>query len=177
MESMAATPKASVPKACNGRGETMPAYRFFDNDSVDWQAIPAPYWQQTEQRMAEQSVVLCLQDTTELAFNGQQADCTCILDLMAIVCTTFMMVAPALLSAAALPRAIHCSIYIVICGSSLPPRHMTQRLVDYGAGFRERWISRACRNSRSGVTCGVSRRSPTQAYCVTWSRKRSPLMT
>lgn len=73
MESMAATPTASVPKACNGWGETMAAYRFFDNDSIDWQAILAPHWQQTEQRMAEQSVVLCLQDTTELDFNGQQA--------------------------------------------------------------------------------------------------------
>lgn len=73
METMAATPTASVPKACNGWGETMAAYRFFDNASVDWQAILEPHWQQTEQRMAEQSVVLCLQDTTELDFNGQQA--------------------------------------------------------------------------------------------------------
>jgi hypothetical protein len=73
MESRAATPTASVPKACNGWGETMAAYRFFDNASVDWRAILAPHWQQTEQRMAEQAVVLCLQDTTELDFNGQQA--------------------------------------------------------------------------------------------------------
>lgn len=73
MESMAATPTASVPKACNSWGETMAAYRFFDNPSIDWRAILEPHWQQTEQRMAEQSVVLCLQDTTELDFNGQQA--------------------------------------------------------------------------------------------------------
>jgi len=73
METMAATPTASVPKACNGWGETVAAYRFFDNTSVDWQAILGPHWQQTEQRMAEQEVVLCLQDTTELDFNGQQA--------------------------------------------------------------------------------------------------------
>ena len=66
METMAATPTASVPKACNGWGETMAAYRFFDNAGVDWQAILEPHWQQTEQRMAEQAVVLCLQDTTEL---------------------------------------------------------------------------------------------------------------
>lgn len=72
METMAATPTASVPKACNGWGETMAAYRFFDNAGVDWQAILEPHWQQTEQRMAEQAVVLCLQDTTELDFNGQQ---------------------------------------------------------------------------------------------------------
>jgi hypothetical protein len=73
MESMAATPTASVPKACHGWGETMAAYRFFDNASVEWRAILEPHWQQTEQRMAAQSVVLCLQDTTELDFNGQQA--------------------------------------------------------------------------------------------------------
>jgi hypothetical protein len=50
----------------------MAAYRFFDNDGVDWRAILEPHWQQTEQRMAEQAVVLCLQDTTELDFNGRR---------------------------------------------------------------------------------------------------------
>lgn len=73
MERMAAAPTASVPKACNGWGETMAAYRFFDNDGVDWRAILEPHWLQTEQRMMRQDVVLCLQDTTELNFNGQQA--------------------------------------------------------------------------------------------------------
>ena len=73
MERFAADPTASVPKACLGWGETMGAYRFFDNDSVEWQDILAPHWQQTKQRMAVQPVVLCLQDTTELDFNGQGA--------------------------------------------------------------------------------------------------------
>ncbi|MBB5369463.1 MULTISPECIES: transposase [unclassified Janthinobacterium] len=54
-ESMAATPTASVPKACNGWGETMAAYRFFDNESVEWRAILEPHWQQTEQWMAAQT--------------------------------------------------------------------------------------------------------------------------
>lgn len=40
----------------------MAAYRFFDNDSVEWQAILELHWRQTEQCMADQSVVLCLQD-------------------------------------------------------------------------------------------------------------------
>ena len=40
----------------------MAAYRFFDTDSVYWQAIMAPYWQQTQQRMAALPVVLCLHD-------------------------------------------------------------------------------------------------------------------
>ena len=51
----------------------MAAYRFFDNENWDWRAIVEPHWLQTAQRMATQSVVLCLQDTTELDFNGQQA--------------------------------------------------------------------------------------------------------
>lgn len=51
----------------------MAAYRFFDNARVDWRAIMAPHWEQTERRMAAQQVVLCLQDTTELDFNGQDA--------------------------------------------------------------------------------------------------------
>jgi hypothetical protein len=73
MERFAADPTASVPKACKGWGEIMGAYRFFDNDSVEWRDILAPHWQQTRGRMAAQPVVLCLQDTTELDFNGQGA--------------------------------------------------------------------------------------------------------
>jgi hypothetical protein len=73
MERFTADPTASVPKACRGWGETMAAYRFFDNDSIDWRAIMAPHWEQTERRMGAQPVVLCLQDTTELDFNGQGA--------------------------------------------------------------------------------------------------------
>ncbi|MGT2433604.1 IS4 family transposase [Cupriavidus basilensis] len=73
MERLAADPMASVPKACRGWGETMAAYRFFDNDSIDWRAILAPHWQQTQERMEAHPVILCLQDTTELDFNGQGA--------------------------------------------------------------------------------------------------------
>jgi len=73
MERFAAEPTASVPNACNGWGETMAAYRFFDNASVDWRAILEPHWQQTQARMAACPVILCLQDTTELDFNGQRA--------------------------------------------------------------------------------------------------------
>ena len=65
MERFAANPSVSEPRACQGWGEAMAAYRFFDNDSVDWQAIMAPHWQQT-QRIAALAVVLCLQDTTGL---------------------------------------------------------------------------------------------------------------
>jgi hypothetical protein len=58
METMATTPMPSVPKACHGWGETMAAYRFFDNDKLEWHAIWEPRWQQTQERMAEMAPVL-----------------------------------------------------------------------------------------------------------------------
>lgn len=71
MERLAAKPTAGVPQACRGWGETIAAYRFFDNEQVEWATILEPHWQQTQQRMAAHPVVLCLQDTTELDFNGR----------------------------------------------------------------------------------------------------------
>lgn len=73
MERMAADPTANVPQACQGWGETIAAYRFFDNEKVQWHAILEPHWQQTQKRMQAHQVVLCLQDTTELDFKGQDA--------------------------------------------------------------------------------------------------------
>jgi hypothetical protein len=73
MERFAADPMASIPKTSLGWSETVAAYRFFDNESVDWQDLIAPHWQQTQQRMATRPVILCLEDTTELDFNGQEA--------------------------------------------------------------------------------------------------------
>lgn len=40
--------------------------------SIDWRDLIAQHWQQTRQRMAQHSVILCLEDTTELDFNGQE---------------------------------------------------------------------------------------------------------
>ena len=74
MERFAADPAASIPDACHGWAETMAAYRFLGNEAVDWQAILAPHWERTRGRMQVHPVILCLQDTTELNFNGQQID-------------------------------------------------------------------------------------------------------
>ena len=71
MERLAAKPTVGVPQACRGWGETIAAYRFFDNEEVEWATILEPHWRQTQQRMAAHPVVLCLQDTTELDFNGR----------------------------------------------------------------------------------------------------------
>ncbi|MBK5915413.1 IS4 family transposase [Rhodocyclus purpureus] len=69
-------PTASIPGACNDWAETQGVYRFFDQASEDkrglgWQTVMAPHIAQTEARMGQHPVVLCLQDTTELDFNEQ----------------------------------------------------------------------------------------------------------
>jgi hypothetical protein len=71
MERFAAKPTASIPMACQGGSEMIATYRFLGNDEVDWRDIMAPYYAQTRQRMGAHEVVLCVQDTTELDFNGQ----------------------------------------------------------------------------------------------------------
>lgn len=72
-EQLAEKPEASIPAACGGWAETLAAYRFLEQDKVDWRDIMEPHWQCTEARMGACPVVLCIQDTTELDFNGQQA--------------------------------------------------------------------------------------------------------
>jgi len=71
-ERMAANPMASIPQACGGWAETQAAYRFFAQDDIEWEAILASHWGSAETRMRVHPVVLCIQDTTELDFNGQR---------------------------------------------------------------------------------------------------------
>lgn len=72
VETLAAKPTASIPGACGGWAETLAAYRFLANEEVTWEGILAPHWECSRARMAGHKVVLCLQDTTEVDFNGQQ---------------------------------------------------------------------------------------------------------
>lgn len=74
MERFSANPTASIPDACDSWSETCAAYRFLGNGDVEWEAILSPHWARTAQRMRAQPVVLCIQDTTELDFNGQEID-------------------------------------------------------------------------------------------------------
>ena len=68
IEALAANPEASVNAACQGWGETLAAYRFFNNQAVSPEQILQPHLQATQRRMREHSVVLIVQDTTELDF-------------------------------------------------------------------------------------------------------------
>jgi hypothetical protein len=70
----AENPTASIPLACRGWSETLGAYRFMENPAFEWNDILEPHWQRTRERMSEEEVVLCIQDTTELDFNGQEID-------------------------------------------------------------------------------------------------------
>jgi hypothetical protein len=59
-------PTASIPAACGGHNELTAAYRLFDNDKVTHAKILEPHCARTRQRIAEQPVVLLVQDTTEI---------------------------------------------------------------------------------------------------------------
>ena len=71
-ERLADRPTASPPGACDGWAETRGAYRLFRQERFDWLDILEPHRACTRRRMAPHPVVLCIQDTTELDFNGQQ---------------------------------------------------------------------------------------------------------
>lgn len=68
IESLASNPEASINAACGGWSETIAAYRFFDNASVTPEQILQPHREATKGRIREHSVVLIVQDTTELDF-------------------------------------------------------------------------------------------------------------
>lgn len=68
---LSAKPSASIPAACRGWAETVAAYRFLAQDDLEWRDILQPHVECSLVRMRNQPVVLCLQDTTELDFNGR----------------------------------------------------------------------------------------------------------
>lgn len=65
LEQLGAHPQYSIPAACGGWPETVAAYRFFDNEKVDFESVLTPHLDATLQRMAAFPVVLLVQDTTE----------------------------------------------------------------------------------------------------------------
>ena len=59
-------PNLSIPAACGGRAEMEAAYRFFDNDKVTFAKVLEPHIARTLERVAEQKVVLMVQDSSEI---------------------------------------------------------------------------------------------------------------
>ena len=70
-ERLGQKPGASIPGACENWAETAAAYRFLRNEQVSCEEVMAAHRQATMGRIREHAVVLCLQDTTELDYNGQ----------------------------------------------------------------------------------------------------------
>jgi len=74
LECFSEKPTLSIPGACKGWSETQAAYRFFAHEDIEWPDILAPHQQQTQARIREHAVVLCIDDTTELDFNAQEIE-------------------------------------------------------------------------------------------------------
>jgi hypothetical protein len=78
IESLAANPEASINAACGGWGDTLAAYRLFDNPAVEPDKILEPHREKTRARIQRHPVVLLIQDTTEFDFSRhapQDAGC------------------------------------------------------------------------------------------------------
>jgi len=73
-QSLADKPGESIPNACQGWAETQAAYRFLSNQRTNWSTLMQPHWDATIKRMRGHKVVLNIQDTTELDFNGRQSE-------------------------------------------------------------------------------------------------------
>ena len=65
-----AKPTANIPQACGSAMAAKAAYRFLDNEKIQWQAILEPHYAATEARMREHPVVLVAQDTTTLNYSA-----------------------------------------------------------------------------------------------------------
>ena len=66
-------PNASIPQSCGSHAATKAAYRFYDNDSIKPEAILFSHQKATTERMSGKSLVLAVQDTTELDYTHHPA--------------------------------------------------------------------------------------------------------
>ncbi|MFC1759580.1 IS4 family transposase [Planctomycetota bacterium] len=74
IEALSSNCEGSINAACDGWGDTIAAYRFFDNPAVEPERILAPHVEATKRRMKEHPVVLVIQDTTELDYTSHAPD-------------------------------------------------------------------------------------------------------
>ena len=68
-----ARPQAQIPEACRSRAKTKAAYRFLDHPMTSLEILLEPHYQATRQRVAEQKLVLAVQDSTSLNYTAHPA--------------------------------------------------------------------------------------------------------
>src|SRR5471030_460386 len=66
LSQLADPPAASIPAACGGSSEMAAAYRLFANEKATFESILEAHADATQQRIAQQPVVVLAQDTTEI---------------------------------------------------------------------------------------------------------------
>lgn len=64
-----ARPTMNIPQACGSRAKVKAAYRFFDHPQVNLESVLRSHYQASAQRVAQEAVVLAVQDTTELNYS------------------------------------------------------------------------------------------------------------
>jgi hypothetical protein len=72
LELLSQQPDASIPAKAYDWAEVKAAYRFFDNDTVNHQAVLKPHTDATIERIKTHKVVLTPQDTTELDYSSKR---------------------------------------------------------------------------------------------------------
>jgi hypothetical protein len=70
---LAENPEESLPQACGTWAATKAAYRFLDNDQVEFAAVLAGHRQATLRRLMDRDLVLVVQDTTTMDFTKHHA--------------------------------------------------------------------------------------------------------
>ncbi|AUR52024.1 IS4 family transposase [Aquella oligotrophica] len=73
LNGLSVSPEKSIPGALESWRETKAAYRFFSNNKVDEVKILEPHINATKERMSKESVVLLLQDTTDIDYSKYQS--------------------------------------------------------------------------------------------------------
>jgi hypothetical protein len=66
-------PQANIPQACGSRAKTKAAYRFVEHPDIEMESILGPHREATLRRMAAQSVVLAVQDSTGVSYGDRPA--------------------------------------------------------------------------------------------------------
>lgn len=68
-----ARPTANLPQACGSRAKTKAAYRFLDHSDTTMPTLLQRHYRATQARIAQESVVLAVQDTSSLNYSAHAA--------------------------------------------------------------------------------------------------------